>query len=97
MDYIFPEGYYLVEMLGHQVHVGYTREVSVAGAGLLEVRCDLNPHATPYTKLVSPNSLYALSPMSDEDVERWRARYSPPQLVAGDEEEVEEYDPLSFE
>jgi hypothetical protein len=66
----------LVELMGHRRHAARVREVEIAGAGMLrldEPGLDGTPGRTLH---VSPSSVYALHPTTEEMVERmartWR-------------------------
>lgn len=63
----FTPGYYIVEMMGHQSHIGAVRIVNVAGVGMLEVYVMTPP---PYKKLIYPNALYALTPITESEHEQ---------------------------
>lgn len=58
----------LVELMGHRRHAARVREVEIAGAGMLrldEPSVDDGPGRTLY---VSPSSVYALHPTTEEAV-----------------------------
>lgn len=61
----------VVEMLGHRQIVGQLFEVVVAGATMLRVDTPSDP---PRTVLVAPASLYAITPITEEQA---RARVAP--------------------
>jgi len=59
-------GWSIVEMLGHRRVAGYVREQTVAGAGFLRID---GPNGGR-TQLVSPGSIYAIHPTTEEIVRR---------------------------
>lgn len=67
----------VVELMGHQRALGQIEEVTVAGAGFLQIttpgpNVDDEPKAV---RIVSPSAIYAINPTTEEAV---RARLYPP-------------------
>jgi hypothetical protein len=60
-----PLGWCIVELLGHRRVAGFVTEVQIAGAGFLRVEVPSVPSATQF---VSPGSVYALTPTTEEIV-----------------------------
>lgn len=83
----------MVEMLGHRQIIGQLSEVTVAGAPMLRVDVPSEP---PRTTLIAPASLYAITPISEEQA---RASASPRRellaslngYVDDDDEDLEDY------
>lgn len=71
------EGWAIVECMGHKRLAGHVRETVIAGAGMLRVDVPSEPPATQY---VSPASIYALTPCT-EDIARRMAKQCAPEPV----------------
>lgn len=68
-------GWCVVEMLGHRVTCGFVSEVEIAGAGFLRVDLWSEEGTPKTTQFVSPQSVYCLTPTTEEAVrERMRPR-----------------------
>lgn len=70
-------GWAVVELMGHQRALGHIEEVTVAGAGFLQIttpgpNVDDEPRAV---RIVSPSAIYAINPTTEE---RIRAHLYPP-------------------
>ena len=55
----------LVEMMGRQRIAGKVTERVIAGCGFLQVDVPETKSNPPFTRLIHPNSLYALNPMDE--------------------------------
>lgn len=83
----------IVEMLGHRRVAGLLTEVQIAGAGFL--RLDI-PTTPPMTQIISPASIYAITPTTEEvtrrmmaerdlaPVRRWELAAAEPEPTPGD-------------
>lgn len=76
-------GYAIVEVMGHNRYVGLVAETTLAGAGMLRVdvpeipATETRPGERGYTKYIPPTSLYALTPISEEEFLRMREPAAP--------------------
>lgn len=57
------EGWFIVEQMGHKRMAGYIRSVTVAGAGFI---CIDVPSDPPLTQLIRPETVYCLTPCTEE-------------------------------
>lgn len=92
-------GYAVVEVMGHNRFVGWVTETTLAGAGVLKVEVpdvpgdDYRAGQAAYTKYIPPASLYAMTPISEDDFQEMckpRPRY---RLAAHDEDIPPDCDP----
>jgi hypothetical protein len=68
-------GWTICELLGHRVIAGFVSEVEIAGAGFLRVDLWAPDGEKRTTQFVSPSSVYALTPTTEEAVrERMQPR-----------------------
>jgi hypothetical protein len=56
----------IVELLGHRKLAGHVRVVQIAGAGFLRLDVPATEGHGPQTQFVSPGSVYALHPTTEE-------------------------------
>jgi hypothetical protein len=56
----------IVELMGHQRMAGLLQETTIAGAGFLRVDVPSKDGGTQITRFVSPQSIYAINPVSEE-------------------------------
>lgn len=67
------EGWAVLELMGHRRLVGYVRETTLAGAGVLRIDV-LNTvgggSAEPATQFYPPSALYCLTPCTEEAARR---------------------------
>lgn len=56
----------LVELMGHQRLAGRVTEQVVAGHGFLRIDVPETTTNPAFTRLVSPNSVYAINPITEE-------------------------------
>jgi hypothetical protein len=56
----------LVELMGHQRIAGLVTEEVVAGHGFLRIDVPETSSNPAFTRLVSPNSVYAINPITEE-------------------------------
>lgn len=57
------EGWAIVELMGHRKLAGYVREVTIAGAAMMRLDIPCDP---PVTQYYGANSLYCLTPTTEE-------------------------------
>lgn len=60
------EQWCLVELMGRQKIAGMVTERVIAGTGFLQVDVPETRFSTPFTRLIHPNSLYAINPITEE-------------------------------
>ena len=60
------EQWALVELMGRQRIAGHVTERVVAGTGFLQVKVPETKANPPFTRLIHPNSLYAINPITEE-------------------------------
>lgn len=67
----------ILELMGHRRAAGRVREVTLAGAGMLRLDIPPTPGHGPQTQYISPSSLYALHPTTEQLATamagRWRS------------------------
>lgn len=71
------EGPYIVEQLGHKKIVGFVSEVTIAGKGFLRVDVPKSKTETLATQYISPDTIYALTPTTEDIVRRLAQNYQP--------------------
>lgn len=68
-------GWCVIEQLGHRVLAGFVSEVEIAGAGFIRVDLWSEEGAPKTTQFISPSSVYAITPTTEEAVrERMKPR-----------------------
>ena len=60
----------IIELMGHQRMAGKVTEVTIAGAGFLRVDVPETSRAAAFTRMVSPASVYAINPTTEEIARR---------------------------
>lgn len=60
------EGWAVLELLGHRRLAGYVREATIAGAAFLRIDVVTREEGDEATQYVSPSSVYALTPCTEE-------------------------------
>lgn len=78
----FENEWCLIEMMGHRRVAGRVTSVTVAGHGMLrvDVECQVDADAgasTIATQFISPGSLYAITPMTEDMCRRFTAANRP--------------------
>lgn len=76
----------VVEMLGHRQLIGQLSEITVAGAQMLRVDIPSDP---PRQVIVAAGSLYAITPIDEQDA---RARFARPAELTVGSDLVEEFE-----
>ena len=66
----------ILELLGHRRLAGYVTEQEIAGKGFLRIDIP-GPDATTVTQFYSPDSVYGLTPTTEEIARRVATRSSP--------------------
>ena len=56
----------VIELMGHQRIAGWVEEIEIAGAGFLRVDVPATTQGPGFTRLVSPKSVYAITPCVEE-------------------------------
>lgn len=75
-------GWAVVEMLGYRRVGGFVQETKIAGHGMLRIDVPgAQPGSVVATQFISPSSVYAITPVSEE-VARAAALRSQPEPVA---------------
>lgn len=98
----------IIELMGHQRMAGLVTEETVAGHGFLRVDVPEAPGQPPYTRFLSPASIYAINPTTEELARRaaqaWRPKpvnewelptalpAAPPPMRDADDEEDQDED-----
>lgn len=59
------EGYYIVELFGHNVIAGYVTEQSIGGAPFVRVDVPETDDKDPFTKFFNGSAIYALTPTDE--------------------------------
>lgn len=59
------EAFVLLELMGRQRIAGRVTERVIAGVGFLQVDVPETKHSPKFTRLISPNSLYAINPIDE--------------------------------
>lgn len=67
----------IVELMGHQRMAGEVTEVTVAGKGFLRIDVPATDSEPAFTRFVSPDSVYALNPCSEDVARRAAAAFRP--------------------
>jgi hypothetical protein len=67
----------IVELLGHRKLAGHVREVQIAGAGFLRLDVPATEGHGAQTQFVSPGSVYALHPTTEEVATAAAANFRP--------------------
>lgn len=68
----------IVELMGHQKMAGLVTEMTFAGTGMVRVDVpDCGAGMPAFTRMVSPGSIYAVNPVSEEIARGLAARYRP--------------------
>lgn len=78
----------VLELMGHQRALGYVEEVTVAGAGFLQITTPAREGEEPRVRIVSPSSIYAINPTTEE---RIRTHLYPPARAELDAVTVDNY------
>lgn len=98
-------GWAIVEVMGHNKYIGLVEETTLAGAGVLRVDVPEVPGCGPgrsgiraFTKYIPPASLYALTPVTEEEaglmIQRLRSTpHNLPMITADPWVEGQEYHP----
>lgn len=60
------EGHAILELMGHRRMAGKVEEVEVAGVGFIRVDIPDTEKRKGFTQLVSPKSIYAITPCDEE-------------------------------
>lgn len=71
------EGPYIVEQLGYKKLAGFVSEVTIAGKGFLRIDVPDSKEGTLATQYISPDSIYALTPTTEEMVRSLAQSYQP--------------------
>lgn len=56
----------LVEVMGHQQYAGRVSEITIAGDGFLRVDVPANGEVAAFCKILSPKSIYGLTPLDEK-------------------------------
>lgn len=67
----------IVELMGHQRMAGEVTEVTVAGKGFLRIDVPASEHEAAFTRLISPDAVYALNPTTEALARRAAAAFRP--------------------
>jgi len=67
----------IVELMGYQRMAGEVTEVTVAGKGFLRIDVPASEREPAFTRFVSPDSVYALNPCTEEVARRAAAAFRP--------------------
>lgn len=67
----------IVELMGHQRMAGEVTEVTVAGKGFLRIDVPASEREPAFTRFVSPDSVYALNPCTEDVARRAAAAFRP--------------------
>lgn len=92
-----PEGYAVVEIMGHKRMAGYIREVEIAGSPFLRVDVNTASSGDLVTQYYSPQSIYCITPATEETVKQLAHMNEPapvnqwelPHLTSDDDEQEE--------
>lgn len=68
------EGHAIVELMGRNVIAGYVSEQTIAGVAMLRIDVPAVGEIEKYTKFVSGNAVYGITPTTQEIAERAAAR-----------------------
>jgi hypothetical protein len=56
----------IVELMGHQRMAGEITEVTIAGHGFIRIDVPATSKAPAFTRMVSPSSIYAINPTTQD-------------------------------
>lgn len=68
------EGWAVVELMGRNTMAGYVSEQTIAGVAMLRVDVPATDGVEKYTKFVSGNAIYSITPTTQEIAERAAVR-----------------------
>lgn len=77
MSETISERWMIVELMGHQRMAGQVTEVTVAGKGMLRVDVPATDAHPAYSRLVSPEAVYALNPTTEDLAKHAAAAFRP--------------------
>lgn len=84
------EGWFIVELMGRKKTAGYVCEQSVAGAGFLRIDVPECDEQGKVTQFVRPETVYALTPTTEEIARKVAKHYRPEPIYAYEIREPEE-------